>query len=90
MLISRIYLLYYPKELHKLKNKIEIYTPFIKLDAALKYAGAAMTGGEAKERVQNGEVSVNGASCLMRGKKVYPGDVIKIDGEEYTVSSYEN
>ena len=54
-------------------DKIKIDTDFIKLDSLLKYAGLCMTGGEAKERVQAGEVRVNGEACTMRGKKVYPG-----------------
>ena len=41
-------------------QKILIHTPFIKLDALLKYAGLCETGGEAKERVQAGDVLVNG------------------------------
>ena len=57
-------------------QKILISTPFIKLDALLKYAGLCETGGEAKERVQAGDVLVNGQVCQMRGKKCLPGDVI--------------
>ena len=35
------------------KVEIAIITEFIKLDSLLKFAGAAETGGEAKEAVQN-------------------------------------
>ncbi|MDR0818113.1 MAG: RNA-binding S4 domain-containing protein [Oscillospiraceae bacterium] len=71
-------------------KKIEIYSPFIKLDSAMKFAGTVMTGGEAKEQIQNGEVKVNGEVCLARGKKLYPGDSVIISGEEFTVSNYES
>lgn len=54
-------------------DRIKIDTDFIKLDSLLKYAGLCMTGGEAKERVQAGEVLVEGEVCTMRGKKIYPG-----------------
>lgn len=54
-------------------QKILIHTPFIKLDALLKYAGLCETGGEAKERVQAGDVLVNGQVCQMRGKNACPG-----------------
>ena len=37
-----------------------ITTEFIKLQDLLKFANLVETGGEAKERVQNGEVTVNG------------------------------
>ena len=40
---------------------IRIHTDFIKLEALLKFAGWCETGGEAKERIQGGEVLVNGA-----------------------------
>ncbi len=66
---------------------IEITTPFIKLDALLKYAGLAGTGGEAKAAVQDGLVAVNGAVCTMRGKKIYPGDEVSLGGETVRVVS---
>lgn len=62
------------------KTEIKITTEFIKLDSLLKFAGAAMTGGEAKEAVQNGEVLYNGEVCTMRGKKVRPGDQVEYGG----------
>ena len=67
-------------------TKIEITSEFIKLDAFLKFCGAAGTGGEAKTRVADGDVLVNGAVCTMRGKKLRAGDVVTIDGEEYSVA----
>ncbi|MBQ5989169.1 MAG: RNA-binding S4 domain-containing protein [Oscillospiraceae bacterium] len=67
------------------KVEIAITTEFIKLDSLLKFAGAAETGGEAKEAVQNGEVLYNGEVCTMRGKKVRPGDKVTYAGVEITV-----
>ena len=66
-------------------QKILIHTPFIKLDALLKYAGLCETRGEAKERVQAGDVLVNGQVCQMRGKKCLPGDVITLDGQSVEI-----
>ena len=66
-------------------QKILIHTPFIKLDALLKYAGLCETGGEAKERVHAGDVLVNGQVCQMRGKKCRPGDVITLDGQSVEI-----
>ncbi len=60
-------------------EKVYINTPFIKLDQFLKFCGIAETGGHAKEIVAEGAVILNGEVCLMRGKKLYPGDVIEID-----------
>lgn len=71
-------------------QKVQIHTEMIKLDQFLKYAGIALTGGEAKEMVQDGIVLVNGEVTTMRGKKIYPGDLIILladDGEiEITVT----
>ncbi len=68
---------------------IKITTEFIKLQDLLKFANLVSTGGEAKIRITEGEVLVNGECCTMRGKKIRPGDVVEIDGMELTVS-YED
>lgn len=67
-------------------EKIMIHTPFIKLEALLKFAGLCETGGEAKERIQNREVTVNGEPCTMRGKKCVAGDTVELDGRQLTVA----
>jgi len=67
------------------KTETAITTEFIKLDSLLKFAGAAETGGEAKEAVQNGEVLYNGEVCTMRGKKVRPGDTVTYGDIQITV-----
>ena len=65
---------------------ITITTEFIKLQDLLKLANLVGTGGEAKIVIQNGDVSVNGEVCTMRGKKIRPGDKVAFDGKELTVS----
>ena len=65
---------------------ITITTEFIKLQDLLKLANLVGTGGEAKILIQNGDVSVNGEVCTMRGKKIRPGDMVAFDGKELTVS----
>jgi ribosome-associated protein len=69
------------------KKTIEISTEFIKLDQFLKFAGIAQTGGHAKEMVAQGDVLVNGVSCLQRGKKLFPGDQVKVDGIQFEIQS---
>ena len=59
---------------------IAIHTEFIKLQDLLKFAGATDTGGEAKNRIQDGQVKVNGETCTMRGKKLRPGDQVELAG----------
>lgn len=63
-----------------------ITTEYIKLQDLLKLANAVETGGEAKERVQRGEVLVNGEVCTMRGKKIRPGDVVTFQNQEYAAA----
>ena len=65
---------------------VSITTEFIKLQDLLKFANLVATGGEAKERIQAGEVCVNGEVCTMRGKKLRDGDEVLFAGERYTVS----
>lgn len=61
--------------------EIQIQSEFIKLDALLKFANLVSSGGEAKIRIAEGEVLVNGEPCLMRGKKLRPGDTVTLDGQ---------
>ena len=68
---------------------VVIGTEFIKLEAALKYANAVVTGGEAKALIQEGQVKVNGEVCTMRGKKLYPGDQVDFMGESYLICIHE-
>ena len=57
-------------------EEIVINTEFIKLDSALKFANMAESGGEAKNMVQDGYVSVNGEVCTQRGRKLRDGDTV--------------
>ena len=56
---------------------VRITGEYIKLDALLKFASIASTGGEAKHRIQSGEVVVSKHICTARGKKIRPGDVVR-------------
>lgn len=67
-------------------EKIQITGEFIKLDALLKFANLVASGGEAKIRIAEGEVLVNGEICTMRGKKLRPGDVVELDGSRVEIA----
>ena len=69
---------------------VVIGTEFIKLEAALKFANAVPSGGMAKNFIQDGEVTVNGEVCTMRGKKLYPGDKFAFAGNSYLISIHES
>ena len=68
------------------KTPVAIETEFIKLEAALKFANAAESGGMAKAVIQDGLVKVNGEVCTMRGKKLYPGDEFFFHGCLYVIT----
>ena len=53
---------------------VTITTEYIKLQDLLKLADAVATGGEAKIRVQEGEVLVNGAACTHGAGLIRPNE----------------
>lgn len=61
----------------------------IKLDQFLKWVGAVSTGGEAKLLIQDGEVLVNDQVETRRGRKLVPGDVVRVRGQSYEVAEDE-
>ena len=69
----------------KMTENLQITSEFIKLDAALKFANLVASGGEAKLRIAEGEVSVNGEVCTMRGKKLCAGDRFTLDGQTVVI-----
>lgn len=58
--------------------------PF-RLDQFLKLQGLVGTGGEAKIRIQSGEVLVNGEPETRRRKKLETGDVVEVGDEKAVV-----
>lgn len=62
-----------------------MHTAYIKLDSFLKAVNAVASGGEAKLLIADGRVRVNGAVELRRGRKLYPGDGVKLADQEFRV-----
>ena len=60
---------------------LKLRDEFIKLGQALKACGRAESGVDAKIASQNGLVKVNGEVEIQRGKKLYDGDLVDIQGE---------
>ncbi len=68
------------------ERAVSISTESIKLDALLKWAGVVQTGGEAKHRIQRGEVRVNNAPERRRGRLLRVGDRVGLaDGSVLVV-----
>lgn len=59
----------------------------MKLDQFLKHQGLVATGGEAKLRIQRGDVRVNGVVETRRGRQLALGDAVGLDGTERLVTS---
>ncbi len=62
------------------EQRIVIETEFIRLQDLLKFAGLTPTGGEAKNAIRDGLVTVDGEVCTQRGKKLRPGSLVEYDG----------
>ena len=61
----------------------------MRLDQALKWQGLVATGGEAKLRIQGGEVQVNGSVESRRGRQLEAGDVAELAGRRFTINPTE-
>lgn len=59
---------------------VAISTEYIKLDQFLKLADCVPTGGMAKALLQEGAVKINGDQEDRRGRKLYPGDTVEVEG----------
>ena len=68
---------------------ITIRDEFIRLGQAMKLAGLVDNGSQAKEVIQNGEVTVNGETDTRRGRKLRDGDSFSWNGQEVMVSAKE-
>ncbi|MEB3199962.1 MAG: RNA-binding S4 domain-containing protein [Synechococcaceae cyanobacterium] len=57
----------------------------MKLDQFLKWRGLVATGGEAKLRIQQGDVQVDGRVETRRGRQLLGGERVSLDGREHRV-----
>ncbi len=63
----------------------KLNSEYIKLDQFLKMANIISTGGEAKFYLIENEVLVNGVKENRRGRKLYPGDIVTVEGRKLIV-----
>jgi ribosome-associated protein len=66
-------------------DEMKIDTEHIKLDSFLKAVNAVGSGGEAKLRITDGDVRVNGILETRRGRKLRPGDRVETRGNVFLV-----
>jgi len=66
-------------------REIAIRGEVIRLGQLLQLAGLADSGGEAKELLALGDVTVNGEPEARRGRQLRAGDVVAAGGEQLRV-----
>ncbi len=64
-------------------REIKIQTESIKLGQFLKFIGVVSMGAEVKDFLEKNAVKVNLEPEKQRGKKLFKGDLIEINGEKY-------
>jgi S4 domain protein YaaA len=65
--------------------KISIKTEYITLQQLLKITDWISSGGQAKIAVKTLNIYVNKEKEDRRGRKLYTGDIVKIEDKEYEV-----
>ena len=71
----------------KKEREVVIRDEYIRLGQALKLAGLAQTGIEAKIMVTEGEVLVNGEVDTRRGRKLRDGDRVETERGSFVIKS---
>jgi len=66
--------------------KIQDGYEYIQLNQLLKLLGLVDSGGEANQRILNGEVIVNDSVEIQKRKKLRPGDKVKFLGKTINIS----
>ena len=66
---------------------IKLREDYIKLSQALKAAGLAEPGADAKYAILDGKVKVNGETEYQRGKKLKNGDMVAYDGQTIRIEA---
>ncbi|MCA1793516.1 MAG: RNA-binding S4 domain-containing protein [Desulfobacteraceae bacterium] len=61
----------------QIRRKVEIAMEPVELHKILKFENLAASGGEAKFRIQDGQVRVNGQTETRKRRKIRHGDVIE-------------
>ena len=67
--------------------EVPIRDDMIRLGQLLKLAGAVEDGGEAREAIERGVVSVGGEVETRRGRQLHPGDVIEYARQRFVITS---
>lgn len=58
---------------------------YITLQQFMKLSGIVSTGGQAKLYLQEADITVNGEKENRRGRKLYPEDIVVVEGKKFVV-----
>lgn len=72
---------------HDQPTEVPIRDEMIRLGQLLKLAGIVDDGGEAREAIERGVVSVGGQVETRRGRQLHPGDIVELAGQRFVVTS---
>jgi ribosome-associated protein len=67
-------------------REVTITTGSIRLGQFLKLADVVDVGSDVKALLEDGEVRVNGAEEVRRGRQLVPGDVVTVAGVDLRVA----
>lgn len=68
-----------------MEQSVEITGDTIRLGQLLKLAGAASGGADAKALIAGGQVTVNGEPELRRGRRLHPGDTVRVGADDLRI-----
>ena len=71
-------------------QQIEIRGEYITLGQLLKLAGLIGTGGEARDFLSEAEITVNSEPDNRRGRKIRPGDTVKVGDHTLEVTTSDD
>ena len=66
-------------------EKVSINSEYITLGQFLKYVGIIDCGSYAKQFLIENKVFINNEQDQRRGRKIYPGDVVRVLNKNYEV-----
>lgn len=70
-----------------MQEKVNITTEYITLGQLIKVLNILESGGMVKAYLQDVGANVNGEVEHRRGRKLYPGDIVEVEGNAYIVSA---
>lgn len=73
--------------MNDMQEKVNITTEYITLGQLIKVLNILESGGMVKAYIKDVGASVNGELEHRRGRKLYPGDTVEVEGKAYIISA---